>query len=56
MKVIGHTTASMEPGCSKGTFVYRSQGPEYKLSNLQRQSAGIMGSATFPHGAIGMWN
>jgi hypothetical protein len=35
---------------------YRAQDLEYKLSGLQREFAGRVGSATFPHGAISLWD
>jgi len=34
----------------------RAQDLEYKLSGIQREFAGKIGSATFPHGAISLWN
>lgn len=34
----------------------RAQDLEYKLSGLSRQLAGKVGSVTFPHGAISLWN
>jgi hypothetical protein len=34
----------------------RAQDLEYKLSGLQREFAGRLGSATFPHGAISLWD
>lgn len=34
----------------------RAQDLEYKLSGLQRAFAGKVGSATFPHGAISLWD
>jgi hypothetical protein len=34
----------------------RAQDLEYKLSGIQREFAGKIGSATFPHGAISLWD
>lgn len=34
----------------------RAQDLEYKLSGLQRDFAGRVGSVTFPHGAIALWD
>jgi hypothetical protein len=36
--------------------VHRAQDLEYKLSGIQREFAGLVGSATFPHGAISLWD
>jgi hypothetical protein len=36
--------------------VFRAQDLEYKLSGIQREFAGRIGSATFPHGAISLWD
>lgn len=56
VKCIGYTITSVGPNCTKGTLVQQAQDLEYKLSGLQRQFAGLVGSATFPHGAISMWD
>ncbi|KAK5129731.1 hypothetical protein LTR08_002942 [Meristemomyces frigidus] len=53
---IGYTIKSVGPNSSKGTYCCQAQDIEYKLSGLQRQFAGAIGSATFPHGAISLWN
>lgn len=42
--------------CADRTVFRRAQDLEYKLSGLQRALAGKLGSATFPHGAISLWN
>ncbi|PVH68236.1 glycosyltransferase family 2 protein [Cadophora sp. DSE1049] len=55
IRCIGYTISSVGPGCTKGTLVQQAQDMEYKLSGLHRQFAGEIGSATFPHGAISMW-
>ena len=56
IKCIGYTITSVGPNGSLGTLVKQAQDLEYKLSGLQRQFAGLIGSATFPHGAISMWD
>lgn len=53
---IGYTIKSVGPGSSKGTLCQQAQDLEYKISGLQRALAGRIGSATFPHGAISLWN
>lgn len=56
IKCIGYTIKSVGPGSSKGSFCQQAQDLEYKTSGLQRALAGKMGSATFPHGAISIWD
>jgi hypothetical protein len=56
IKCIGYTIKSVGPESSKGTYCQQAQDLEYKLSGLQRGFAGMIGSATFPHGAISIWN
>ena len=53
---IGYTIKSVGPNLSKGTLCQQAQDVEYKLSGLQRAFAGKIGSATFPHGAISIWD
>ncbi|KAH6653844.1 glycosyl transferase [Truncatella angustata] len=53
---VGYTIKSVGPNSSKGTWCQQAQDLEYKLSGLQRAFAGKVGSATFPHGAISLWN
>jgi hypothetical protein len=53
---IGYTIKSVGPESSKGTLCQQAQDLEYKISGLQRAFAGKIGSATFPHGAISLWN
>ncbi|KAL2350777.1 nucleotide-diphospho-sugar transferase [Cryomyces antarcticus] len=53
---LGYTIKSVGPNSSKGTLAQRAQDLEYKISGLQRALAGKIGSATFPHGAISLWN
>ncbi|KAJ9091303.1 hypothetical protein QFC21_007258 [Naganishia friedmannii] len=56
IQCIGYTIKSVGPDSSKGTYCQQAQDLEYKLSGLQRGFAGMVGSATFPHGAISIWN
>lgn len=56
IKCIGYTIKSVGPESSKGTYCQQAQDLEYKLSGLQRGFAGMIGSATFPHGAISIWD
>lgn len=56
VRSIGYTIKSVGPNSSKGTYCQQAQDLEYKISGLQRALAGKMGSATFPHGAISLWD
>lgn len=56
VKCIGYTIKSVGPKSSKGTLCQQAQDLEYKISGLQRAFAGKIGSATFPHGAISIWD
>ncbi|KAF2634718.1 hypothetical protein P280DRAFT_463075 [Massarina eburnea CBS 473.64] len=56
VKCIGYTIKSVGPNSSKGNYCQQAQDLEYKLSGLQRDFAGRIGSATFPHGAISLWD
>ncbi|KAK7216854.1 hypothetical protein V2G26_004857 [Clonostachys chloroleuca] len=56
VKSIGYTIKSTGPNSSIGTLCQQAQDLEYKISGLQRLFAGAIGSATFPHGAISLWN
>ncbi|KAL9038139.1 MAG: hypothetical protein Q9180_003311 [Flavoplaca navasiana] len=55
VKCIGYTIKSVGPNSSKGTLCQQAQDVEYKISGIQRALAGKIGSATFPHGAISIW-
>jgi cellulose synthase/poly-beta-1,6-N-acetylglucosamine synthase-like glycosyltransferase len=55
VQCIGYTLKSVGPGSSKGNMCQQAQDLEYKLSGLSRTLAGVLGSATFPHGAISLW-
>jgi hypothetical protein len=57
IKCIGYTIKSVGPADNpRGTLCQQAQDLEYKISGLQRAFAGKVGSATFPHGAISIWN
>lgn len=56
VKSLGYTITSTGPNHSKGTYCQQAQDLEYKLSGLQRLFAGKVGSATFAHGAIVLWD
>ncbi|KAF2449897.1 glycosyltransferase family 2 protein [Karstenula rhodostoma CBS 690.94] len=53
---LGYTIKSVGPNSSKGNYCQQAQDLEYKLSGIQRDFAGRIGSATFPHGAIALWD
>ncbi|KAL9594820.1 MAG: hypothetical protein Q9219_006811 [cf. Caloplaca sp. 3 TL-2023] len=53
---IGYTIKSVGPNSTKGTLCQQAQDVEYKISGIQRAFAGKVGSATFPHGAISIWD
>lgn len=50
------TISSVGTNGGKETLVQQAQDLEYKLSGLQGQYAGLVGSATFPHRPISMWD
>ncbi|KAJ5921300.1 hypothetical protein N7466_009626 [Penicillium verhagenii] len=56
VRCIGYTIKSVGPNSSKGTYCQQAQDLEYKMSGIQRAFFGMLGSATFPHGAISLWN
>ena len=56
VKCVGYTIKSVGPNHSRGTYCQQAQDLEYKLSGIQRAFAGKIGSATFPHGAISLWD
>jgi hypothetical protein len=56
VKCIGYTIKSVGRNSTKGNLCQQAQDLEYKLSGLQRDFAGRIGSATFPHGAISLWD
>ncbi|CAG8128089.1 unnamed protein product [Penicillium salamii] len=56
VKCLGYTIKSVGPNSSNGTYCQQAQDLEYKMSGIQREFFGKIGSATFPHGAISLWN
>ncbi|RHZ59279.1 glycosyltransferase family 2 protein [Aspergillus thermomutatus] len=55
VRCIGYTIKSVGRDSSPGSYCQQAQDLEYKLSGLTRSFAGRIGSATFPHGAISLW-
>ncbi|PWY69115.1 glycosyl transferase [Aspergillus heteromorphus CBS 117.55] len=55
IRCIGYTIKVVAPDGSLGSYCQQAQDLEYKLAGLQRTFAGRVGSATFPHGAISLW-
>ena len=55
VRCIGYMIKSVGPDSSLGSYCQQAQDLEYKLSGLTRCFAGRIGSATFPHGAISLW-
>ncbi|KAH2703025.1 hypothetical protein KXV24_004533 [Aspergillus fumigatus] len=55
VRCIGYTIKSVGPDSSRGSYCQQAQDLEYKLSGLTRCFAGRIDSATFPHGAISLW-
>lgn len=55
-KCIGYTIKSTGENGIKGTGIQQCQDMEYKTSGLTRTFCGKYGSATFPHGAIILWD
>ncbi|KAL8886239.1 MAG: hypothetical protein Q9192_006519 [Flavoplaca navasiana] len=56
IKCIGYIMKATGPDGSLGTLCQQSQDLEYKLSSLAKAFAGKVGSVTFPHGCIVLWN
>ncbi|KAH7126079.1 nucleotide-diphospho-sugar transferase [Dactylonectria macrodidyma] len=56
VKAIGYTIKSVGTNGSKGNYCQQTQDFEYKMSGLQRTFAGAIGSTTFPHGAVSLWD
>lgn len=56
IKCIGYIMRATGPDGSLGTLCQQSQDLEYKLSGLAKAFAGKVGSVTFPHGCIVLWN
>lgn len=56
VKCVGYTIKSVGPNRTRETLCQQAQDIEYKISGVQRAFAGKLGSATFPHGAISIWD
>ncbi|KAL8728680.1 MAG: hypothetical protein Q9166_005244 [cf. Caloplaca sp. 2 TL-2023] len=56
VKCIGYIMRATGPHGSKGTLCQQAQDIEYKLSGLAKSFAGKVGSVTFPHGCIVLWD
>ncbi|KAL9595430.1 MAG: hypothetical protein Q9219_006447 [cf. Caloplaca sp. 3 TL-2023] len=56
VKCIGYIMKSVGENGSKGTLCQQAQDLEYKLSGLAKAFAGKVGSVTFPHGCIVLWD
>ncbi|KAL8837440.1 MAG: hypothetical protein Q9170_002525 [Blastenia crenularia] len=56
VKCIGYIMKATGPDGSQGTLCQQAQDLEYKLSGLAKFFAGKVGSVTFPHGAIVLWD
>ncbi|KAL4874755.1 glycosyl transferase [Aspergillus karnatakaensis] len=55
IRCIGYTIKAVAPGV-ESTWCQKAQDLEYKLAGLQRCFSAKIGSATFPHGAISLWD
>lgn len=56
VQCIGYIMKSVGENGSSGTLCQQSQDLEYKLCGLAKDFAGKVGSVTFPHGCIVLWN
>ncbi|KAL8712682.1 MAG: hypothetical protein Q9220_003214 [cf. Caloplaca sp. 1 TL-2023] len=56
VKCIGYIMRATGPSGSKGTLCQQAQDLEYKLSGLAKSFAGKVGSVTFPHGCLVLWD
>ncbi|KAI4173217.1 MAG: hypothetical protein LQ346_008458 [Caloplaca aetnensis] len=56
IKCIGYIMKSIGEGGSPGTMCQQAQDLEYKLCGLAKLFAGKIGSVTFPHGCIVLWD
>ncbi|KAL4985291.1 glycosyltransferase like family 2-domain-containing protein [Aspergillus falconensis] len=55
-RCIGYTIKAAGISRKESTWCQKAQDLEYKLAGLQRCFAARVGSATFPHGAISLWD
>ncbi|KAL2860007.1 glycosyltransferase like family 2-domain-containing protein [Aspergillus pseudodeflectus] len=55
-RCIGYTIKAAGLEMNEATWCQKAQDLEYKLAGLQRCFSATVGSATFPHGAISLWD
>ncbi|KAL2803135.1 nucleotide-diphospho-sugar transferase [Aspergillus granulosus] len=55
-RCIGYTIKAAMADTEEGSWCQKAQSLEYKLAGLHRCFSGRVGSATFPHGAISLWD
>ncbi|KAL2798668.1 glycosyltransferase like family 2-domain-containing protein [Aspergillus keveii] len=55
-RCIGYTIKAAGIDTDEATWCQKAQDLEYKLAGLQRCFSAKVGSATFPHGAISLWD
>ncbi|CEL06882.1 hypothetical protein ASPCAL10051 [Aspergillus calidoustus] len=55
-RCIGYTIKAAGLETNEATWCQKAQDLEYKLAGLQRCFSATVGSATFPHGAISLWD
>jgi glycosyltransferase involved in cell wall biosynthesis len=55
-RCIGYTIKAAGIDTDEATWCQKAQDLEYKLAGLQRCFSARVGSATFPHGAISLWD
>lgn len=55
IKCIGYALEATDENGDAGNYCQQAQNLEYKLAGLSKQFFGKYGSASFPHGAISLW-
>lgn len=55
VKCIGYTLNATDEELGRGNLCQQAQDLEYKLAGLSRTLFGKLGSASFPHGAVSLW-
>ncbi|EME83126.1 uncharacterized protein MYCFIDRAFT_107772, partial [Pseudocercospora fijiensis CIRAD86] len=55
VKCIGYTLEATDADGGRGNLCQQAQNLEYKLAGLNRSFFGKLGSSSFPHGAICLW-
>ncbi|KAK7431012.1 hypothetical protein QQZ08_002542 [Neonectria magnoliae] len=55
-KIVAQFVRAVGPNASRGNYCQQAQDFEYKISCLRCAFGGVIGSATFPHGAISLWD